>query len=131
MIAPGLRDTGTVMRAFLPINNTDDRNRLVEYHGIGTVVDMRVVYMRPTLKDLQFSTGNGFRVTGRGDTKPRPLGLFYSEYEGSQQKIGNLSMTFDCGFAAANSKNYSVASGWPISLCSFFYDVNGNDNTGM
>ncbi|KAJ9616896.1 hypothetical protein H2200_000616 [Cladophialophora chaetospira] len=122
--APGLRDTGTVMRAFLPINNTDDRNRLVEYHGIGTVVDMRVVCMRPTLHDVQFSMGSGYRVTGRGDinTTLRPLGVFYSEDEGPQQKSGNLSMTFDCGFAAAISKNYSVANGWPISLCSMNFD---------
>ena len=112
--APGLRDTGSVLRAFLPINSSDDRNHVTDYKGFATAVDMRVVCIRPTLTDVEFSGGNGFRVTGRSDIAHNPAGLFYSA---DAQESDKFSAAFDCGFAASASKNYDP-SGWPLSLCS-------------
>jgi hypothetical protein len=53
----GIRDTGTVMRAFLPFNDSNQRSLVTEYHGYGTVVDTRVVCIRPKLSNTVFTTG--------------------------------------------------------------------------
>jgi hypothetical protein len=55
------------MRAFLPFRDLDTRNRLIEYTGFGTVVDIRVIYVRPQLIDVVFSTRSGCRLSGVAD----------------------------------------------------------------
>jgi hypothetical protein len=112
--APGITDTGTVVRAFLPINDTDERSRLTEYHGFGTAVDMRVACMRPKLSNVVLSTQNGYRVGGQAEIEQNPLGLVR---KADPFGHGNSSHVFDCGFGAAYTKNYSESFGWPLSLC--------------
>ncbi|KAJ9419390.1 hypothetical protein FOXG_19701 [Fusarium oxysporum f. sp. lycopersici 4287] len=114
--APGIIDTGTVVRAFLPFKD-DERSRLIEYHGFGTVVDTRVVCVRPRLTNIVFSTDNdnpgyyAFRITGLADVEQKPLGfLRLPDDDGSK----NNSLSFDCGFTTdADPETY----GWPLALC--------------
>jgi hypothetical protein len=103
----GIRDTGTVMRAFLPFSDVDTRNRLTEYTGFGTVVDMRVVCMRPQLTDIVYSTMSGFRLTGSAEVPQKPQGFV-------QPANAKYVLSFDCGFAAVSSKN---SSDWSLALC--------------
>ncbi|KAF2026620.1 hypothetical protein EK21DRAFT_115674 [Setomelanomma holmii] len=108
----GIRDTGTVMRAFLPIRDAVERSVLTEYQGYGTVVDSRVVCMKPNLTDVVYSAGDGYRLTGLADihTKPRAH-LRRVDYINSS----DTSYAFDCGFAAAG--RYTDTQIWPITLC--------------
>ena len=100
---PGLTDTGSVVRAFLPIGNFDSRSRIMDYQGTGTAVDMRVVCMLPKLTNVIFSTTNGYRLNGLASPVVYPRGLLQKvDYLGSS----NFSMSFDCQFAAA-AGNYS------------------------
>lgn len=112
--SPGIRDTGTVVRAFLPIDDADERSRVTEYQGFGTAVDVRVVCMRPKLTNVVYSIGSGFRVTGLADNDQEPLGLLQDV---DDQGSSNFSMSFDCGFGAAASNNYSESNGWPLAIC--------------
>jgi hypothetical protein len=103
----GIRDTGTVMRAFLPFSDVDTRNRLTEYTGFGTVVDMRVVCMRPNLTNVVYSTMSGYRLTGYAQLPQKPQGFV-------QPTKVKYVLSFDCGFAAIASKN---ATEWSLALC--------------
>ncbi|KAF5232334.1 hypothetical protein FOXYS1_15801 [Fusarium oxysporum] len=108
----GVRDTGTVIRAFLPFKEDDERRSLIEYHGYATAVDTRVVCMRPKLTNVFFNSGEGYRVTGLADIKKEPLGLLRKPNdEGST----NYSMEFDCGFSVLS--RILPQKMWPVSLC--------------
>ncbi|KAF5003869.1 hypothetical protein FDECE_9617 [Fusarium decemcellulare] len=111
--APGIRDTGTVVRAFLPINDDDERSRLTEYHGLGTAVDTRVVCMRPKLTDIRYTTMTGYRVIGLVDNEQKPLGLLK---QADEKGSNNFSMSFDCEFGAAAGPWDSELYGWPVAL---------------
>ncbi|KAF4447978.1 hypothetical protein F53441_8569 [Fusarium austroafricanum] len=106
-------DTGTVLRAFLPINDDEKRSRVVEYHGFATVVDTRVVCMRPKLSNVVFDTGSGYRVTGLANIEQKPLGFVKQE---SDMGSKNFSLSFDCNFAASAGGNYSKPD-WALALC--------------
>ncbi|KAI3567769.1 hypothetical protein IWW34DRAFT_796858 [Fusarium oxysporum f. sp. albedinis] len=113
---PGIIDTGTVVRAFLPFKD-DERSRLIEYHGFGTAVDTRVACVRPKLTNIVFSTDNDnpgyyvFRIAGLADVEQKPLGFLRLPDENGSK---NYSLSFDCGFTTdADPETY----GWPLALC--------------
>jgi hypothetical protein len=107
----GIRDTGTVMRAFLPIRDPEERSLLTEYTGFGTVVDMRVVCLRPRFTDVVYSIMSGYRVIGLADIVQEPMGLVQTPHS-------THTLSFDCPFSAVASQNRTEFSGWPIALCS-------------
>ncbi|KAK1753754.1 hypothetical protein QBC47DRAFT_47656 [Echria macrotheca] len=111
---PGIADTGTVMRAFLPIRAPEERSRLTEYRGFGTVLDTRVVCMRPKLTDAVYSTGSGFQVRGLIEPDVKPPGLWEAR---DLQGGTNFSRPFNCDFAAAAVNDYTVRHGWPLAIC--------------
>ncbi len=116
---PGMRDTGTVMRAFLPLKDSNERGLVTEYHGYGTVVDTRVVCVRSKLSNVGFTTGDGYRVAGLANIEQNPLGLIDRPDDTGSS---NFSVSFDYGFSAANSRDYSeLKGGWPLTLCSSIY----------
>ena len=112
--SPGMVDTGTVMRAFLPINDTNERSRLTDYQGYATVVDMRVVCMRPKLTNVVFSSRSGTRLTGVINNEQKPLGLAQSIY---YKESSDFAWDFECGFGAAGQTDYIERYGWPLTLC--------------
>ncbi|SCO90106.1 uncharacterized protein FRV6_14234 [Fusarium oxysporum] len=110
--APGIRDTGTVMRALLPLKENDERSRLIEYHEFGTVVDTRVVCMRPKLTTVVYSDD---RVTGLADVEQKPLGLLRQPGEDGSK---NYSLSFDCAFrGATGDESETYRYGWSLALC--------------
>jgi hypothetical protein len=112
--APGIRDTGTVVRAFLPIEDANERSRLIEYQGFGTAIDLRVVCMRPKLTNFVFSSRPTSRIIGLVDIEQEPMGFLQDvDHEGSN----NFSMSFDCDIFWTSQQNYSESHGWPLSLC--------------
>jgi hypothetical protein len=48
----GTHDTGTSLRALLPLGNATQRESLIAYNGIVTIVDSRVICTRPHLKNV-------------------------------------------------------------------------------
>lgn len=119
-------DTGTVLRAFLPIKNDQERSLVTEYHGFATVVDTRVVCMRPNLTNVTFSTGPGYHVTGLANIQKKPLGYIQKEDPNGNK---NFSISFDCGFAVNVGGNYSEPD-WPLAFCLGQFDnsFQGTDN---
>tara|TARA_R110002003_G_scaffold267_2_gene17895 strand:+ start:2561 stop:4783 length:2223 start_codon:yes stop_codon:yes gene_type:complete len=61
------QDTGLTYRGFLPFNNATLRNTLMTYHGPITVVDERVVCVKPQLSDLIVDIPRNTRNTIRGN----------------------------------------------------------------
>jgi hypothetical protein len=58
-------DTGISLRAILPLENQEDRTTLMRYQGNATVMDTRVVCVRPNIIVLDFKRYGGFRyLTG-------------------------------------------------------------------
>lgn len=119
------------MRAFLPVSDDNERSRLTEYRGYATVVDTRVVCMRPKLKDVIFSADSGFTLTGLADIEEKPAGMasgslpddLSDDLSDSLTSTNNFSLTFNCAFAAAAPKKESsaFADQWPIALCQGTY----------
>jgi hypothetical protein len=108
----GILDTGSVLRALLPINNDEERSRVTKYHGFATVLDTRVVCMRPKLTNVEFSAGDGYQVIGLANINKKPAGLVQQEDLGSK----NFSISFKCNFAASAGGNYSEPD-WSLALC--------------
>jgi hypothetical protein len=46
-------DTGPIIRAFMPLDSQDQRERLVEYRGMARIIDARVTCIRPSISGLQ------------------------------------------------------------------------------
>jgi hypothetical protein len=111
-------DTGTVLRAFLPINDDEERSHVTEYHGFATVVDTRVVCMRPNLSNVIFSAGDGYRVTGLANIRQKPSGLVQKENKDGSK---NFPLSFSCNFAASAGGNYSQPD-WTLALCRGTYN---------
>ena len=117
---PGLIDTGTAMRAFLPIGDADIRSRLLEYRGMATVVDTRVVCMRPKLSNLVLSInknlfGGGATISGPVDTDQEPSGLLEvpSSTGGTDtSKPFNCSITISVGYQPGQ---------WVVSFCQIVF----------
>ncbi|RGP80791.1 hypothetical protein FLONG3_1132 [Fusarium longipes] len=110
-------DTGTVLRAFLPINDDKKRNQVTEYHGWATVVDARVVCMRPNITNVVLSSDNGYTLTGLANIPQQPKGVIQQE---TQQGGRNFSASFSCNFYVATGGNYPGPD-WPLSLCRASY----------
>ncbi|KAF5243251.1 hypothetical protein FANTH_8260 [Fusarium anthophilum] len=111
--SPGIRDTGTVVRAFLPFKD-DERRSLIGYQGYATALDTRVVCTRPIIKNVTFSSVNGYRVAGLADVKQKPSGFRRHRFDPQNQ---NHTMSFDCTLVAVTSANYSQTTTWPLTLC--------------
>ncbi|KAF5612806.1 hypothetical protein F25303_14315 [Fusarium sp. NRRL 25303] len=108
----GILDTGSVLRALLPINNDEERSRVTEYHRFATVLDTRVVCMRPKLTNVEFTMDDGYQVLGLANINKTPAGLIQQEDLGSK----NFSISFKCNFAASAGGNYSEPD-WSLALC--------------
>lgn len=89
----GLSDTGLTMRAFLPIDRDKNTSLLHKYEGPSTVIDARVVCMRPNITNLTVSL------------PPRRI-----EGEWLTPRVeGNLSIPSDLMESARSSRMYPRA----------------------
>ncbi len=75
--AEGIYDTGLSMRGFLPLPSVSQRELLHSYQGRATVMDSRVVCVRPQMKDLTFHATND----GTGTEAPVVFGFVGTDQE--------------------------------------------------
>lgn len=108
----GVHDTGKTMRAYLPISSEPEREFLKSYSGMATVVDSRVVCMRPVIADAKLHfDGNGvFSPYLSGSvatnlTAPRVIVPF-----GDDQPL----KPFNCSTAYTG---YGSTVEWPLVVC--------------
>jgi len=103
--SPAVGDTGTVIRAFVPITSGDQRKRLASYQGPAAVLDSRFVCFPPMLNNLHL---NGTSLMGSiGRPEPRVLEYLkrLNENRGPKTKLLELhdatdqewdKCTFEC-----------------------------------
>ncbi|KIW79495.1 hypothetical protein Z517_06107 [Fonsecaea pedrosoi CBS 271.37] len=109
----GVHDTGTVMRAFMPVTQKSSREMLRSYEGIATTLDSRVVCARPTIKRASLDIGNvdecaGPRISGDVSTDLSSVPRFrYHEND-------KVTETFNCGTAVPNAQRPSE---WSLMSC--------------
>lgn len=72
-------DTGPTIRAFIPLQSQDDRERLRGYSGMTGIIDARVACIRPIISDLHFcttsETDTAIRICGTIKLPRVPRGL--------------------------------------------------------
>ncbi|KAF2140814.1 uncharacterized protein K452DRAFT_359269 [Aplosporella prunicola CBS 121167] len=51
-----ISDTGPAIRALLPIASEDARSKILEFNGVASLFDARVVCVRPNITDFSYST---------------------------------------------------------------------------
>ncbi|KAF3149201.1 hypothetical protein TWF594_011252 [Orbilia oligospora] len=61
-VVPGIVDTGTTLRSFIPFSNSDDRSRLRYYKGKAVVWDARVVCQKPQISGFRVYTDDSGNV---------------------------------------------------------------------
>ncbi|OAL42888.1 hypothetical protein IQ07DRAFT_686115 [Pyrenochaeta sp. DS3sAY3a] len=112
----GISDTGLTMRAFLPIDGQGNRSSIHAYNGPATVVDSRVVCVRPNITNL------GAHLTPYYGTRGAPAPVLH----------GNISVPLDLLQEALDSRlsplfdpserwNCSISYGVPRSNKDFKY----------
>ncbi|KAK3329942.1 hypothetical protein B0H66DRAFT_41916 [Apodospora peruviana] len=120
----GIRDTGRSMRAFLPIPIQSTRESVLAYEGMATVLDTRVVCVRPKIEGLAISPpGNGsYIISGTISTN--------LEFPGARRaEKDRISSNFICSYVLFNKKSLFDDGSfqpdfpddwdeeWPVRLC--------------
>jgi hypothetical protein len=101
----GILDTGLTLRAFLPLLDQNTRLRLHNYIGKATVVDTRVICMRPNLTNASI-----YSVSD----------LSYFVFTGRVLPGFNISQLASMDLGAGNLAGCILpphANGWPVVLC--------------
>lgn len=120
-------DTGPTMRAILPISSPSIRETISNFSGVGTLLNSRVVCMKPTLKDVTLFNGagetqmdhpylRGSISIGGSEGSPLPPGLTFTNYTGVTGETAASPfnwVNFTCFLATARPDNVE----WPISMC--------------
>lgn len=107
-----IRDTGTTLRAFIPVSNQSERTSIHSYSGVATVEDSRVVCIRPKLHQY-FSIGYisgslGYVLNGSLAPEFIPPGLILGEEPAMTS--GVLPMTYSLG--TNQSSDSTVTLSW-------------------
>ncbi|KAH7068935.1 hypothetical protein BKA63DRAFT_520340 [Paraphoma chrysanthemicola] len=100
------QDTGLTYRGFLPFNNASLRKSLMTYHGPLTVVDERVVCVKPQFRNLTFEINRTKRNILSGDM------IFNNTHPDVFQTEENPS--FNCSMSNLNPARGNF---WQLSLC--------------
>ncbi|KPM44561.1 hypothetical protein AK830_g2035 [Neonectria ditissima] len=89
-----VRDTGLTHRAFLPFVNASMRTSIRHFTGTATVLDSRVVCVRPKVHpglSIGFTQDDGFSLNGTLTPEFAPAGLILPEEPGITQDLHNVS----------------------------------------
>ena len=113
----GISDTGTTIRAFLPIANSTFRQEIRSYVGKATVTDTRVVCVRPDPNSIitLLRQGDGSLFV-QGEYSPESTDLPNLSYNSSYQFPGSLLVGAHNG-CTASFENKTDADDWAVSLC--------------
>jgi hypothetical protein len=128
----GVDDTGLTLRAFLPISDQQSRSMVASWDGVATVLDARVVCLRPQLIDPRVHYADeALAITGAFQldlTNPDELNF---EYVPNNPGLGEktpspfacvlpLSAETDQYNSYANTDNQALRSGafpWRLVIC--------------
>ncbi|KAK6510833.1 Mitochondrial outer membrane protein iml2 [Arthrobotrys conoides] len=102
-VVPGIVDTGTTIRAFIPFANADDRSRLSHYKGKAVVWDARVVCQKPQISN--------FRVHGLPPVNGNTIDLAIT---GTVRKTVSSDVIQN---AEPEAANFFCGISDPISIC--------------
>jgi len=112
---PAVVDTGPVLRAFLPLREQQPRFNIADYKGVATVLDSRVVCVRPEIENPQIQTDGNltsgfwgssrFALTGLISASP-PAHIVLIEFNISKTPHG----------CVVDPSTY-LDSVWRITLC--------------
>ncbi|KAF8245389.1 hypothetical protein K440DRAFT_662846 [Wilcoxina mikolae CBS 423.85] len=127
----GVSDTGSTLRAFLPLATSAERTRLHSYSGDATVFDSRVVCMPPNFTSVM-AEGNGneqgydgfdiIRLVGRfGLIKKLPEGVWI------RHKWPPEGYPFNCSASLplATEEQQDITPQIPLTLCLWHAGQNG------
>jgi hypothetical protein len=134
----GISDTGLTMRAFLPIDSQGNRSSIHVYNGPATVVDSRVVCVRPNITNL------GTHLAPFEPDRPFPAPILHGNIsipldllqEASASSLSPPSSDkFNCSISFGISSNYEDSkyhpSDWDLSICQFEQRDNPLKNVRM
>ncbi|KAK4449742.1 hypothetical protein QBC34DRAFT_379803 [Podospora aff. communis PSN243] len=119
----GIRDTGPSLRAFLPISTRSMREATLSYEGIATMLDTRVVCVRPNIGNLRIlSPSKGHLLNGTIWTDRKVSGAWVTG--DAPQEPQN----FACNYALIAKTRFSPDGSdadafkdwdeeWPVRLC--------------
>lgn len=99
-VIDGVRDTGTTIRAFLPIINSTMRTSIEHFDGVATILDSRVVCVRPTVHpslSIGYSQDLGYILNGTLRPVAIPSGVI--NYSPDKEWVGRA----DPGISDANN----------------------------
>ncbi|KAH7412271.1 hypothetical protein DE146DRAFT_274512 [Phaeosphaeria sp. MPI-PUGE-AT-0046c] len=111
-------DTGKTLRGFPPFRNDSQRNLLRDYSGPMTVVDTRVICVRPTVSNVTVDVDpiqDDPTINGRFSWKTSVPNL---EANKADQEKG-----FEINCTVPTAGNYNVTKDWQISSCFIGVDV--------
>lgn len=122
----GISDTGLTMRAFLPIDGQGNRSSIHVYKGPATVIDARVVCVRPNITNL------GSRLAGVHEYRVfRPpilhgnmsIPLDLLERAAVSRVLPLMWQTFNCSISTGIAPDQGIfkyhPSDWDLSICQF------------
>jgi len=113
----GFDDTGTVIRAYLPIDKQKSRETLRQYTGPATLVDSRVVCTSPTVR--VFASAIGFMDNEENpDDRVDTLDLLGSlTFDDSYPAIWHANATQEVPFYCSVTIVDNEAQGLQVSVC--------------
>jgi hypothetical protein len=122
----GISDTGLTLRAFLPIDGQGNRSSIHVYNGPATVVDSRVVCVRPNITNLgthlaPFQIDRGFPTPILSGNISVPLDLLQEVSASRLSPLLEPSDEFNCSISYGISPHKKDAkyhpSDWDLSIC--------------
>ncbi|KAF6815034.1 hypothetical protein CPLU01_14248 [Colletotrichum plurivorum] len=119
----GVDDTGTTIRALLPIAAQTTREKLRDFQGMARIIDSRVACMRPEILDFwecEDTVTNGSSVCGKARLDKnivRSIGLGFQSYDAEQDTF-EIRCPFEPGFPAKYAEDLGVPPVQPSwALC--------------
>ena len=122
----GVSDTGLTLRAFLPIDGQGNRSSIHVYNGPATVVDSRVVCVRPNITNLTahlapYQINRDFPSPILSGNISIPQNLLQEVSASRLSPLLEPSEEFNCsishGIAPQNEETKYHPSDWDLSIC--------------
>jgi hypothetical protein len=122
---PAIVDTGRKLRAFLPLQEQQARYNIQDYKGVATILDSRVICVRPELRTPEIHM-DGLEAMGNDGAGRWALVTSVTASAHVPGVVGSQSEGYDSvRFGCLMDTQQSLADVWRISLCQI------NQNEGL
>ncbi|OAL02176.1 hypothetical protein IQ06DRAFT_292895 [Phaeosphaeriaceae sp. SRC1lsM3a] len=111
-------DTGKTLRGFPPHYMDSDRYHLRDYSGPMTVVDTRVICVKPTVSNVSVNVD-----PSQDDPTIKANFNWKSSIPNLEANKADQGKGFDINCTLPTAGNYDIKKDWQISLCSIGVDV--------